>query len=335
MRLWIFILVLFASDFELGLGQDADLRDLDVSAWPCLNRLEGTAKTPDAQARNRMKNRTAVDLSNVKVEQLDTAGFSKKVAAYDAQLKANRRSQLTPEKQKQLTEFEDQIVSLTGYLLLSYPGPAETTNCGDRDFHDWHLEVFEKSSDHHPQPGDQQTPIICEITPRIEQAIYGSGIRLRQLSGFTRLGKQYASTQHAAQLVRVTGYLLWDDEHNGKADVGKTIDYISEGNGFHHPWRSTAWEVHPVLKIESVSADAGVLQTESAASKNAAVSTAPTAPIVSYVTLVRPVEIIIPYGKTRLPIGMRLEVVSRSSTSVLVRYLGGSYAIPISATDHN
>jgi len=49
----------------------------------------------------------------------------------------------------------------------------------------------------------------------------------------------------------VTGYLLWDDEHNGSADVGSTIQYFSS-NGFHYPWRSTAWEIHPVMKIEVI-----------------------------------------------------------------------------------
>ena len=61
----------------------------------------------------------------------------------------------------------------------------------------------------------------------------------------------YQATGHAACKVRVTGYLLWDDDHNGSADVGSTIQDFSN-NGFHHPWRSTAWEIHPVIKIEVV-----------------------------------------------------------------------------------
>jgi len=49
----------------------------------------------------------------------------------------------------------------------------------------------------------------------------------------------------------VTGYLLWEDDHNGSAGVGSTIQYFSS-NGSHHPGRSTAWEIHPVIKIESI-----------------------------------------------------------------------------------
>jgi len=55
--------------------------------------------------------------------------------------------------------------------------------------------------------------------------------------------------RHKDQKIRVTGYLMWDDDHNGSADVGSTIQYFGT-NGFHHPWRSTAWEIHPIMKIE-------------------------------------------------------------------------------------
>jgi hypothetical protein len=44
---------------------------------------------------------------------------------------------------------------------------------------------------------------------------------------------------------------MWDDEHNESVDVGSTIQYVSK-NGLHHPWRSTAWEILPVLKIEAI-----------------------------------------------------------------------------------
>jgi hypothetical protein len=57
------------------------------------------------------------------------------------------------------------------------------------------------------------------------------------------------ATTQKAKKVRVTGYLLWDDDHNGSADVDPSVEYFSK-NGFHHPWRSTAWEIHPIMKIE-------------------------------------------------------------------------------------
>ena len=164
-------------------------------------------------------------------------------------LRGKRRSSLTAKQKDQLNSLEKQIVSLTGWLNLAYAGPPETTNCGNATFHDWHLEIFENPSDHAPQAGDP-TPIICEITPRTEQALYREGIRIQTLTGFFRLqDKTFQATGHKAQKIRVTGYLMWDDDHNGSADVGSTVEYFSK-NGLHHPWRSTAWEIHPIIKIE-------------------------------------------------------------------------------------
>jgi hypothetical protein len=231
--------------------EDTELRDLDVTGWDCANQSEGTAHSQEGMERNRMKNRWPVDLSLFTVESQDTAGFLKKVREYDAYLQSGRRGELTAAQKDRLDSYENQIVSLTGWLVFAYAGPPETTNCASANFHDWHLELFENPSDHAPRTGDP-TPIICEITPRTERAIYRDGMRIQSLTGFFRLqDASYQATRHKAQKVRVTGYLLWDDDHNGSADVGTTIQYFSS-NGFHHPWRSTAWEIHPVMKIEVI-----------------------------------------------------------------------------------
>lgn len=243
--------MVLANSVAIG-TEDTDLRDLDVTDWDCANQYDGTAQSQDAKERNRMKNRWPPgDLSAFPVNALDTAGFLKKVAAYDASLQSQRRGELTVAQKGELDNYENQIVSLAGWLVLEYPGPPETTNCGDATFHDWHLEIFENPSDHAPQVGDP-TPIICEITPRTEQRIYRDGVKLQSLAGFLRSPDvTYHATGHDACKVRVTGYLLWDDDHNGSADVGSAIQYFSN-NGFHHAWRSTAWEIHPVMKIEVI-----------------------------------------------------------------------------------
>jgi hypothetical protein len=80
------------------------------------------------------------------------------------------------------------------------------------------LEIFENPSEHAPQEGDS-TPIICEITPRTEQRLYRDGIRIQSFAEFFRLRDvSYQATKHNAKKVRVTGYLLWDDDHNGSAE---------------------------------------------------------------------------------------------------------------------
>jgi hypothetical protein len=244
------VVTALASPAKIG-PEDTELRDLDVTEWECVNQAGGTAQSEDGIERNRLKNRWPVDLSAFPVESLDTAAFLKKVREYDSRLQGERRGDLTAAQKDQLDSYENQIVSLTGWLMLAYAGPPETTNCGSAIFHDWHLEIFEQPGDHAPQLGDP-TPIVCEITPRTERAIYRDGARIQSLTGFFRLkDASYRATGHKAQKIRVTGYLLWDDDHNGRADVGSTVGYFST-NGFHHPWRSTAWEIHPVMKIEAI-----------------------------------------------------------------------------------
>jgi hypothetical protein len=198
-----------------------------------------------------MKNRWPVNLSLFTIEPLDTAGFLKKVGEYDSHLQSKRRGELSAAQKGELDSYENQIVSLTGWLVLAYAGPPETTNCASANFHDWHLEIFGEPSDHAPREGDS-TPIICEITPRTERANYRDGARIQSLATFFRpQDVTYRATGQKPQKVRVTGYLLWDDDHNGSADVGSSVQWFSK-NGFHHPWRSTAWEIHPVMKVEVI-----------------------------------------------------------------------------------
>ena len=51
----------------------------------------------------------------------------------------------------------------------------------------------------------------------------------------------------------------------------------------------------------------------------------------SFIILMQPVKVKIPYGETTLPAGMRLQVVSSDTTSVRVNYMGEVQSIPISA----
>jgi hypothetical protein len=204
--------------------EDTELRDLDVTGWDCANQFDGSAHSQDARERNRMKNRWPVNLSAFPVESLDTAAFLKKVREYGSRLQSQRRGDLTAALKDELDRYENQVVSLTGWLVLAYAGPPETTNCASANFHDWHLEVFANPSDHAPRIGDP-TPIICEITPRTERSLYREGIRIQSLTGFFRLqDKTFQATRHKAQKIRVIGYLMWDDDHNGSADVGSTIE---------------------------------------------------------------------------------------------------------------
>jgi len=320
------------------ISEDRELKEFDLTAWNCLHRLEGSAKTPDGIERNRLKNRSAPDLAGARVTALDTAAFLKEIAAFDSQTKGKRRKDLSSLLKTDLDQREKQIVSLTGYLVLAYAGPPETTNCASIDFHDWHLEIFAAPADHSPQVGDP-TPIICEITPRTQNAIYRDHIRMQALAAFIRAPDlSYEPTHHPARKIRVTGYLTWDDDHNGSADVGATIRSVG-ANKYHNPWRSTAWEIHPVVKIEALDGpstggeDSAPTPPPSAAPVATALAVVPATPSPQFATLTEPVKIKIPYGETVLPRGLKLPVVTRNAQTVTVQYLGQTQVVPIASTD--
>ncbi|MGI8819752.1 MAG: hypothetical protein ACR2ID_02600 [Chthoniobacterales bacterium] len=329
------------------ISEDRELTELDLSAWDCKDQPGGSAKTDDGVERNTGKNRPAIPVTGLDATKLDTAGFLRLVSGFDGQTRHMRRKDLTAAQKEQLSAIEKQPVWLTAYMVIVYAGPPESTNCASVDLHDWHLELFEKPLEHAPQIGDP-TPIICEITPRTQTSVFRDGTRLQKLAGFFRTPDlQNETLGQKPQRVRITGYPLWDDEHNGAADIGTTIQKFA-ANGFHQPWRSTAWEIHPVLKIEradgsAMSAATPITMPAAATSPAAAPSVAPAAsvplatpaPTPPDVTIMHPVKVKIRYGETVLPRGMKLPLVSRDAQSATVGYMGQKVSVPLTSTDLN
>jgi hypothetical protein len=234
-------------------AQLPELTNLDLSGWDCMTQLEGAARTQDGKERNQQKNRGPIELTGMNnFVSLDIPAFLARVAEYDLRIQKNHRRELAPEQKEQIAALERQIVSLTGWLVLAHQGIPESTNCRSQQFLDWHLELSPAPVDHPAQIGDP-TPVICEITPRTQGLLYRSGVRIQKLAAFIRLpDNSFQPTGAKVHKIRVTGYLLWDDEHNkANSDIGPTIQWFSK-EGYHHPWRLTAWEVHPVMKIEDL-----------------------------------------------------------------------------------
>ena len=326
------------------LSEDRELKELNLSGWDCLNRMEGSAKTPEQMERNRLKNRSVPEGHFSVAANLDSASFLKYVAEFEGQTVHRKRNEIVGAQKELLDPLEKRIVTLTGYLQLAYPGPPETTNCGSTDFHDWHLEILDRPLDHPPRAGDP-TSIICEITPRTQNQVYRDGIRIQELAGFFRHSdNSYEPTGHPAQKIRLTGYLLWDDEHNGTADVGPNIQNAPPLK-FHNPWRQAAWEIHPVIKIERADGSPPPPVTEPGAAAPApeksgspAEGAPPAAPTpvptntpaptpMQQVTITIPLRIPTPAGEAVIPRGTRLPVVARDSQTVTVQYNGQNVII--------
>ena len=228
-------------------ASDLELRNLVISGWSCLAQPAGAAHTRAESERNLSKNRSAAPAAQP--ASLGIKDFLQRALDFDQQIGgAKTRAELNAAQKAKLAEAEKNVVSLTGWLVQTYPGPAESTNCNDAYYHDWHLELLEQPLEHVPGLGDP-TAVICEITPRTEAYLYGRQVRLRDLAAYIRAPDgTVQSTGHPAHKVRLTGYLMWDDGHNTPEEVGPIIKQL-DAQKLGRPWRRTAWELHPIWDV--------------------------------------------------------------------------------------
>lgn len=113
-------------------------------------------------------------------------------------------------------EKENWGIRLTGYLLRAKQSGIESANGYVDSLRDYHLWIGDRPM------AERRTTMIAEITPRWK--VVHPEWRLRT---FKRLADQRAK-------VRVTGWLLWDQEHGSEVEKS----------------RGTSWEIHPVTKFE-------------------------------------------------------------------------------------
>jgi hypothetical protein len=129
------------------ISEDRELKEMDLATWDCHDHPEGSANTPDGVERNGLKNRPGVSLPGQNLQVLETASFLQYFASFEMGAKNMRRKDLTTAQRQQLDPLEKQLVSLSGYLVLAYCGPPESTNCESIDFHDWHLRNHTANSE--------------------------------------------------------------------------------------------------------------------------------------------------------------------------------------------
>jgi hypothetical protein len=109
---------------------------------------------------------------------------------------------------------------LEGYVVSVYSGPLEAANCYCR--RDVHIMLG-------PRPDSlAREQVVLEVTPRMATTKEWSLEKLqRELTG---------------RQVRFQGWLFFDAVHAGESEN------IAPGRA--NNWRATAWELHPVTKIE-------------------------------------------------------------------------------------
>jgi hypothetical protein len=107
-----------------------------------------------------------------------------------------------------------------GYLVSISSGPLEAANCFCR--RDIHIMLAARRD---APPREQ---VVLEVTPRIETTKEWSLEKLQQ--------------ELTGRRVRFEGWLFFDALHAGESE--------NTAPGRVNNWRATAWEFHPITKIE-------------------------------------------------------------------------------------
>ena len=122
---------------------------------------------------------------------------------------------------------ESRAGGIEGYVVEVVQGGIEAANCYSYRERDVHIHVA-------PRPGAPRAEwMVVEVTPRARRRAAESGI-------------DWSANALRSELVgkrcRFEGWLLFDREH---ADESEHTAPGARGN-----WRGTAWELHPVTRIE-------------------------------------------------------------------------------------
>jgi hypothetical protein len=172
----------------------------------------GDAMSAAVRALNRLKNRSALPADS----DIDTTvTLSALLAPGDDRVRWN----------------EGRAATIVGLVRDVDVGGVETVNCHAKTpgHRDTHIALVGSTGD------DGQLPVIVEVTP---------GWRARAARGGADWSTDSLRATLQGRWIRVTGWLMYDVEHQGQADhtaPGRT------GN-----WRATAWELHPVTAIDVV-----------------------------------------------------------------------------------
>ena len=133
---------------------------------------------------------------------------------------------------QQLQAIESRAVVVDSYLAMVKDGGKEGVNCNSTTRLDVHAELIDTDDD---PAQNRPRHVVSEVTPWFSAAIHAwTKDNLAQYSA-------YANGYSAAQVrtstkVRIYGYLMYDEAH--------------AGNGAVRQWRGTAWEIHPITRIE-------------------------------------------------------------------------------------
>lgn len=173
--------------------------------------VEGNAKSERIKDLNKLKNRTTAP----------------QLADFDTTITLQK---LVASGKDQTRWSSSKAVKVIGYVYDIKVGGVETCNCKtkEKDLRDTHIELVTD-----PMNPAKSLRFIAEVTPRWRQEMKKKGVNWT-----TRALRD----KFLGRWVVVEGWLMFDEEHEHQAQ-----NTSPEGK---NNWRATAWEIHPITKIE-------------------------------------------------------------------------------------
>jgi hypothetical protein len=134
-----------------------------------------------------------------------------------------------------LEDLEARPLRLDGFLSMVKRSEKESTNCDDPDRRDTHMDVIDTDVG---DPKDRRNKIVyAEIAPWFSEA-HTNWIHTQLWQHAKYRGRYNDSVEndHPSAAVKIYGWLFFDNWHGGDGTIGTS--------------RGTAWEVHPITRIE-------------------------------------------------------------------------------------
>lgn len=173
--------------------------------------MQGNAKSRRVEQLDRMKNRDTEPTR----EQIDPAITLQAILA-------------PGEDEHRWKDSEGATVE--GYVAEVKPGGVETVNCGARNLADRDTHIVIAIDPAHAAADED---VIVEVTPRWRGRMAAHGVDWSTHTLEHELRKHW---------VRVSGWMFWDAEHWAQSE------HTAPGRA--GDWRATAWEIHPVTRID-------------------------------------------------------------------------------------
>ncbi len=123
-----------------------------------------------------------------------------------------------------------QAAAIEGYVVSVSGAGMESANCFSVANRDTHIDIAIRPD------APQRERVIVEVTPRLQAWARGQGMDWSAAA---------LEARFLGRWCRIEGWLVFDTEHADQSE------HVAPGEPRN--WRATAWELHPVTKIEITS----------------------------------------------------------------------------------